>query len=139
MRSRAATALAGVGLGFALSRIGFTSFDETQRMFTFSDLRMFFAFAGATALLFVVWPLLGRLTGARWAARPLHPGILPGGLLFGVGWALTGACPSAVFAQLGEGQWAALATLGGVLMGNAVFASLQPRFFRWSIGACSED
>jgi uncharacterized protein len=130
--------LCGLGLGYVLSRIGFTSWDETHRMFTFSSLRMFLAFAASAALLALAYPALRRWAHASFSARPIHPGTLPGGVLFGIGWALTGGCPGVVFAQLGEGQFAALATLAGVVAGNWLFAALQPRYFRWNVGSCGD-
>jgi hypothetical protein len=42
---------------------------------------------------------------------------MPGGLLFGAGWVLAGACPGTAIAQLGEGRLAALFTVLGILLG----------------------
>jgi len=42
---------------------------------------------------------------------------VPGALLFGAGWAVTGGCPAAVLVQVGEGRLAALASLAGMLGG----------------------
>jgi len=129
----------GLGFGYVLARIGFTSWDEVNRMFTLADARLLLSFAGAVALLLVTWPLLARLTSATWPTRPIHRGSLLGGVLFGAGWAVTGACPAVAFAQLGTGEWVALASVAGIVCGNAAFGYLRPRLFRWSTASCSDD
>ena len=51
------------------------------------------------------------------------------------GWALTGACPSITMVQLGEGQLAAVWTLGGVFVGNWLYSVVHQRYFRWELGS----
>lgn len=46
---------------------------------------------------------------------------LAGGLLFGAGWALAGACPATALAQIGEGKLSALFTVLGILVGMWVY------------------
>ena len=59
-----------------------------------------------------------------------------GGVLFGVGWALSGACPGIILVQVGEGKLGALVTLAGVFLGNALYAAVHQRYFRFSVGSC---
>ena len=131
----------GLALGFALSRIGFSSWDEVHRMFTFADPRMLLAFLLAVALLVPTWQLIRRLSRREpeWGKREIHRGTLAGGLLFGTGWALTGACPSIALVQLGEGQLAAAWTLVGIIAGNALYSVVHERYFRWSAKSCLDD
>ena len=124
----------GLSLGFALSRIGFASFGQVHRMFIFSDLRLLFTFAGAVALTMIGFRILAR--NQRIPTKPFHPGTIPGSILFGVGWALTGACPAVAIVQLGEGKLAAVFTLLGILFGVWVFRQANGRLFRWDRGAC---
>ena len=135
------TAALGIALGFALSRIGFSSWDEVYRMFTFESPRMLLAFIVGVSLLMLAWPLVRRFSRAppRWSPRPIHRGTLLGGLMFGVGWALSGACPSIALVQLGEGQAAALFTLAGIFVGNWLYSWAHERYFRWSAGSCVDD
>ncbi len=42
---------------------------------------------------------------------------MAGGLIFGAGWVLAGACPGTVLAQLGEGKLSAVFTVLGILLG----------------------
>ena len=130
------TLLIGFALGVALSRIGFSSWDEVHNMFTFTDLRMTLVFGLGVLLLAPLWPLIGRWQGVRWPKRGIHKGTLAGGVLFGAGWALSGACPTIALVQLGEGQLAAVLTLVGLLAGNWVYGVVHARFFRWDTGSC---
>jgi uncharacterized membrane protein YedE/YeeE len=109
----------GIALGFSLSRIGFTDYGELHRMFVFADLRLFLVFMGA-----VLVTGLGTLALGRWRTLPdkrVHRGAVAGGVLFGVGWAIAGACPGAAFAQLGEGKLTALVSIAGIVLGSAAF------------------
>ena len=59
--------------------------------------------------------------------KPYHKGTIIGGALFGVGWAVTGACPGPIYAQIGSGEWLALTTFAGALSGAYLYALLKPR------------
>ncbi|MEP7277546.1 MAG: DUF6691 family protein [Bacteroidota bacterium] len=48
-----------------------------------------------------------------------------GGLLFGFGWALTGACPGPLFAQIGTGATVITVTLFSAIAGTWVYGYLQ--------------
>ncbi len=139
LRQSLASLAVGLPFGFFLSRIGFASWDEVHAMFTFSSLRLTLAFATAVTLLALGWIAIARLTGASWPARTVHPGTVAGGVLFGAGWALSGACPSIALVQLGEGQLGALWTLVGIFVGNYLYSVIHDRYFRWSVKACAED
>lgn len=121
-------AIAGFGLlfGYALSRIGFTSFAEVQKMFLFRDLRLLLSFCTAVAI------LLGALrlvpVTRRLPKRPVTRAVMLGGVLFGLGWALCGACPGVLFAQLGEGRWPALFTLAGALAGAVLYKRVLSKY-----------
>jgi uncharacterized membrane protein YedE/YeeE len=138
-RTRVAVIVIGVAFGFALSRAGFTSWDEVHAMFTFESFRLTGGFALALPLLALSFWLIARATRARWPRRELHPGTLPGAALFGLGWSLCGACPSIALVQLGEGQLGALATLVGIFVGNWGYAAAHERWFRWSQASCAAD
>lgn len=130
------TAALGLALGFVISQIGFSSWDEVHRMFVFADLRMFLTFVGATALLVPFWIVMQKRQPVP--RRRFHPGIVPGGLLFGAGWALCGACPAIALVQIGEGQLGGAWTLLGILVGSGLYVVAHRRWFRWSIAACGE-
>jgi len=128
----------GACFGFALSRIGFSSWDEVHRMFVFGELRMLLAFALSIPIASAAWFLCRRLFPDRvkFRVRPIHKGTLAGGGLFGAGWALSGACPSIALVQLGEGQLAAVLTIAGIFAGNWLYAYIHQRYLRWGTGSC---
>lgn len=133
------SALLGLPLGWVLSRSGFSAWDEVHRMFVLADWRLLCAFALAVLVLVPAWRILDLMRRTpQWTPRPLHPGSVPGGLLFGAGWALCGACPATAFIQLGEGQLLGLCTVAGIFVGNLLFGLGQGRVFRFSTGpSCS--
>jgi uncharacterized membrane protein YedE/YeeE len=59
--------------------------------------------------------------------KPMHKGVFFGGFLFGLGWFVTGTCPGPIYAQLGGGEFFALFTLAGALVGAYAFAWLKPK------------
>jgi len=130
------TIAVGMAMGFTLSRVGFSSWDEVNQMFTFEDLRMTLVFGMAVALLAPSWIIVQRISKPRWPPRGIHKGTVVGAVLFGAGWALSGACPSIVFVQVGEGQLAALSSVVGIVAGNYVYSVVHERYFRWSTGSC---
>jgi hypothetical protein len=138
-RETVTTAALGLLLGFVLSRIGFSSWDEVHAMFTFSDLRMFLSFAVGVVMLGLGWLFIARTTGATWSPRRLHQGTIVGGIVFGAGWAIGGACPGIALVQLGEGQLGAAVTLLGMLAGNWIYAAVHERFFRWPTEGCGDQ
>ncbi len=130
------SAVIGLVLGFALSWMGFADFREVHAMFTFADLRLLFTFFAGVALTGLGFLVLAR--GRVLPPKPIHKGTLIGGLLFGIGWALTGACPGASLVQLGEGQLPALITITGIVIGTVLYRKVHARFFRWDRGACED-
>ena len=128
--------LFGVVFGFALSRIGFSDYNELHKMFVFADWRMFFTFAGGLALATLLFQVVFH--GRFRLSRPIHKGSILGGVLFGIGWALAGGCPSIPLVQLGEGKFVALFTVGGIVVGMLLFRWLQARYLRWDVGSCAD-
>lgn len=130
--------LLGVFFGAALSRIGFPSWDEVHKMFAFQDLRLTLTFAVAVVTLALSWQVWKRFAEVRVSPRPIHKGTVPGGILFGAGWALCGACPSIAFVQLGQGQLGALVAIAGMFAGNALFAVVNGRIVNIPANSCAE-
>lgn len=50
-----------------------------------------------------------------------------GGFIFGLGWALTGACPGPLFAQIGSGYSVILVTLLSALAGTWVYGKFADK------------
>ncbi|NOZ68789.1 MAG: YeeE/YedE family protein [Deferribacteres bacterium] len=124
----------GMIFGFLLSRAGFSDYDLFMDMFLFTNLKlvwtMFTAIGVAMLSMYLIRKFRARsLTGepVRIKIKSLHRGTLAGGLIFGVGWGMSGACPGTVLAQLGEGKIPAAFTFSGIVFGIYLFAILYPR------------
>ena len=54
-------------------------------------------------------------------------GQIYGGLIFGLGWAITGACPGPMYAQIGAGFGVATITLISAIFGTFVYGLLEKK------------
>ena len=52
---------------------------------------------------------------------------LLGGTLFGLGWALVGACPGPLFALLGAGYWTIIIPIFGSILGTYIYGVLRTK------------
>ncbi|MDH5369997.1 MAG: YeeE/YedE family protein [Gammaproteobacteria bacterium] len=127
--------LLGTAMGYILARIGFADYDEINKMFVFADLRMFLTFAGSVVFLMIMGLLFRKYFPRQ--DKFFQPGTLPGSMLFGFGWAVTGACPSLVFVQLGQGKLPAIMTLFGIYLGVVLYRKLHAKYFLWDVGSCN--
>ncbi|MFN4256385.1 MAG: DUF6691 family protein [Saprospiraceae bacterium] len=59
--------------------------------------------------------------------KKFNKGQIIGGLLFGIGWAITGACPGPLFAQIGSGFTVVAVTLLSAIAGTWVYGYLRER------------
>ncbi|MDX1902771.1 MAG: DUF6691 family protein [Thermonemataceae bacterium] len=59
--------------------------------------------------------------------KKFNKGQIIGGLIFGTGWAITGACPGPLYAQIGAGFLPVFVTLFSALVGTWVYAYLRPK------------
>jgi len=123
----------GTAFGWVLSRSGAADYGYVQRMFLFDSFQLYGIIGVAVATTATGLRILRRsghtLGGAplRISPKPRHPGNVTGGLLFGVGWAITGMCPGPILVNVGEGKIYALAALAGALVGAGAFGTLYPR------------
>lgn len=122
--------LLGTVFGFILSRSGAADYDFIQGMFLFTEFQLYGILAVASAVTAPgIW--LIRRRGRTLLGRPvaielkaLHRGNIVGGLIFGVGWSLTGMCPGPILVNIGEGKLYAIAAFAGALMGAGLLGSL---------------
>jgi uncharacterized membrane protein YedE/YeeE len=54
-------------------------------------------------------------------------GYVIGGLLFGLGWAFSGACPGPLLALIGAGKLVVIIVFISALFGTAVYSWLRPK------------
>jgi uncharacterized membrane protein YedE/YeeE len=123
----------GTVFGFVLSRSGASDYNYIQAMFLFEDFQLY-GIMGTAILLGApgMWLIRRRGRTAFVApvnieSKPMHRGNIAGGVLFGIGWSLTGMCPGPILVNLGEGKLYASAALAGALSGAALFGIAYPR------------
>lgn len=125
--------VAGTIFGFVLSRSGAADFNYIVGMFLFEEFQLYGIMATAVAIGAPGMLLIKRRGRTAFGERIVieskarHRGNVAGGLLFGIGWAITGMCPGPIVVNIGEGKIYALAALAGALTGAALFGAAYPR------------
>ncbi|WP_426473611.1 DUF6691 family protein [Chryseobacterium balustinum] len=61
------------------------------------------------------------------APKKFNKGQIYGGLIFGFGWAITGACPGPLFAQIGTGALVVTITLMSAIFGTWVYGYFREK------------
>lgn len=133
-RNRLYTLLVGVYFGVVLVKSQVVSWFQIHDMFLFRSAYMYLVIAsaiavGALSLLVIRRFQMTTVEGEALVItkKPFHKGVVIGGTLFGMGWAVTGACPGPIYAQMGTGAWPALFTFLGAIGGMYLYAFLQHR------------
>jgi uncharacterized protein len=127
--------LLGVAFGIALIKSEVLSWFRIQEMFRFQSFRMYGIIGTAIATAAVSLAVIKRL-GLKSASgeiisvppKQLGHGIryVVGGTVFGLGWALTGACPGPLFALIGNGVSVMIVAVLSALVGTWIYGLLRP-------------
>jgi uncharacterized membrane protein YedE/YeeE len=128
---------AGVLLGIVFVKSEVLSWFRIQEMFRFQSARMYLIIASALAVAVLGVQLLRRLDLRTLDGEPIvmHPKAMTplgsrywmGGAVFGLGWALMGACPGPIFALIGAGLTSMTVALFAALAGTWVYGAMQSR------------
>ena len=123
----------GVLFGIALSKAEIVSWYRIIEMFRFESFHMY-GVIGTAAILGAIGTFLMKKMGTktisgeeivtkekelRWAP------LLIGGSLFGLGWAMTGACPGPMYILLGNGMFIFGIALLSAVLGAFVYGSIR--------------
>lgn len=126
--------LVGLYFGIVLTKSEVVRWQRVHDMFLFREPFMYLIIGMGVAVAMVSMLLIKKLRlpsiqgqPIRYEAKPFHTGVVIGGMIFGAGWAITGACPGPIYAQIGGGEWMALFTLAGALTGMFLYAWLKPK------------
>lgn len=125
---------AGVVLGVLLVKSEVISWYRIQEMFRLQSFHMYGVIGSAVMVgMLSVWLIkkfnIKTVHGERIEFHPkkFNKGNVYGGLLFGFGWALTGACPGPLFAQIGTGALVILITLLSAVGGTWVYGYFREK------------
>ncbi len=127
-------ASAGVYFGVVLVQAQVVSWFRIQEMFRFQSFHMYGVIGSAVVTGAIsVWIIrrfkIKSIEKESIATPPktFHKGLVAGGLCFGVGWALTGACPGPIFAQIGMGFSTSWIVLISALIGTFVYGAIREK------------
>ncbi|MEX2591212.1 MAG: DUF6691 family protein [Anditalea sp.] len=120
--------IVGVLFGIVFVKAEVISWYRIQEMFRFQSFHMYGVIGSAIAVgMLSVWLIKKfSIRTIHREAIEFHPkkfnkGQIYGGLIFGLGWAMTGACPGPLFAQIGTGATVISVTLLSAIAGTWIY------------------
>lgn len=119
--------ITGLAFGFLLQKGRVLRYEKQVGAMLFTDMTIFKFMLSA-----IIVGMFGILLMADMGIISLSPkamnvgGVVIGGALFGIGWAVMGFCPGTAVGAIGEGRWHAIFALIGMLLGAAIYAELFP-------------
>ncbi|GMQ29693.1 DUF6691 family protein [Algoriphagus confluentis] len=124
----------GVVFGIVFVKAEIISWFRIQEMFRLQSFHMYGVIGSA-----VVTGIISIQVIKRFNVKTIHgedivipnkefkKGQVIGGFIFGLGWAITGACPGPLFAQIGSGYTVVLVTLISALAGTWVYGKFADK------------
>ncbi|MDN3672328.1 YeeE/YedE thiosulfate transporter family protein [Flavobacterium branchiarum] len=120
--------LVGIVFGIVFVKAEIISWYRIQEMFRLQSFFMYGVIGSAVAVGMLSVFLIKKfkvktIQGEEIKIEPktFNKGQIYGGLLFGFGWAITGACPGPLFAQIGTGVTVVAVTLVSAILGTWVY------------------
>ncbi len=139
--------LGGILFGFGLGYSHMARPEVVLDFLQFDDFGLLFVMFGAavvTALTMFVAsrsgrdaPLTGNVYGRR--LKSFDRNVIVGGVVFGVGWGLSGICPGAAYASLGIGNYPILWAISGMFIGAYLQGLWRSRFVSRDAGVTEAD
>jgi uncharacterized membrane protein YedE/YeeE len=124
----------GLIFGIVLIKAEVVSWFRIQEMFRLQSFHMFGVIGsavvvGAISVFIIKRFKIKSIQGEEiiLPEKTFNKGQIYGGLLFGFGWAMTGACPGPLFAQLGYGAAAISVTILMAIVGTWVYGKLREK------------
>lgn len=126
--------IAGIWFGIILVKSEVVSWFRIQEMFRLQSFHMYGVIGSAVVAGIISVFLIKRLKVKSFEGEEIKiepkkfsKGQIYGGLLFGLGWAITGACPGPLFAQIGTGATVVVITLLSAIAGTWVYGKFRTR------------
>jgi uncharacterized protein len=126
--------LVGIAFGIVFVKAEIISWFRIQEMFRLQSFHMYGVIGSAVVMgiisiflikKFSIKTLQGELIVI--SPKSFSKGQIYGGLLFGAGWAITGACPGPLFAQIGTGATVISVTLLSAIAGTWVYGLIREK------------
>lgn len=122
----------GIIFGIVLTKSEVISWFRIQEMFRFDAIHMYGIIGLAVVVGALSVQIIKKLEMKTFYGdeiqiehKPFHKGAIYGGIIFGCGWALTGACPGPLFALIGNGYSIIVVSLMSALLGTWVYGYFQ--------------
>ena len=126
--------IAGIFFGIVLVKAQVISWFRIQEMFQLTSFHMYGVIGTAVVTGIISLQLIKRFNIKTISGDPIsvtpktfNKGQIFGGLIFGLGWAITGACPGPLFAQIGTGFTVVAITLLSAIAGTWVYGALKSK------------
>ena len=127
--------MVGILFGIVMTKSEAVSWFRIQEMFRFESFHMYGIIGTAVILGAVVVALIKKfhtknIQGKEIVFQPKLmsiPRYLIGGTIFGLGWAMTGACPGPMFTLLGHGIWMILVVIVASIFGTFVYGVFRDK------------
>ncbi|WP_367769533.1 DUF6691 family protein [Flavobacterium sp. WC2421] len=127
--------LVGFVFGIVLTKSEAVSWYRIYEMFQFQSFHMYGIIMVAIGTGVIGIQIIKRKNIKDIKGRPIEivdkePGSIRywvGGILFGLGWALVGACPGPIYILLGAGFWSILIVLFGALFGTYLYGVFKDK------------
>lgn len=124
----------GCLFGFILIKAEVISWFRIQEMFHFQAFHMYGIIGCAVGVGMLSYTIIRKmkiksLDGQEIIVppKPFNKGTIIGGLIFGFGWAMTGACPGPMYALVGSGLISFLVVVVSALLGTFVYGLLKDK------------
>ncbi|KYP16389.1 DUF6691 family protein [Flavihumibacter sp. CACIAM 22H1] len=124
----------GVLFGIVFVKAEIISWFRIQEMFRLQSFHMYGVIGSAVAVgmlsVFLIKKFnIKTIHGEKieFHDKKFNKGQIYGGLLFGLGWAITGACPGPLFAQIGTGATVIVVTLLAAIAGTWVYGKFRDK------------
>jgi len=127
--------LAGIIFGIVLSKSEVISWYRIYEMFHFQSFHMY-GVIGSAVVVGIISVLIAKknnlktMYGEALDLQPKKKSVyryLLGGIIFGMGWALTGACPGPMFILLGKGVTVMIVVLISGILGTLAYGVLRDK------------
>jgi len=126
--------LVGIVFGIVFVKAEIISWFRIQEMFRLQSFHMYGVIGSAVIVAAIsVWLIkkfqLKTVHGEdiHFHPKKFNKGQVIGGLLFGFGWAMTGACPGPLFAQIGTGVTVILVVVLSAIAGTWIYGYFRER------------
>lgn len=127
--------IVGILFGIIMTKSEAISWFRIQEMFRFDSFHMYgiigtAVIAGALLIMLLKRTNTRTIKGQDLSLKAKNfsiPRYIIGGIIFGLGWAMTGACPGPLFTLLGHGIWSILLVILSAVFGTFVYGLVRDR------------